>query len=666
MTRLRAAATALACVCLAVDRRRRRSPKPRRSVDRTRAARAPVRPVKSGVAVYIVKLKAPGAASYQRESSGVGSYQAAKRPAAVRPGSRRLRATRANSSRPTTGCSRRSALRQQGLQLALRAERLRGEARSGAGVAARPAERGRAHLARLRAEVRTNNSAIFLGLENQVGGLRADLKLRGENVVVGVIDSGIAPNHPSLADTEDRTPRACRSEWARSSWLGVLLCTSYRRNPPTELVYDPPVGFRGVCQTGDGFDPTACNNKIVGARFYVDGFLFRHDLDPRRIPLAAGRRRARHAHRDDRSRATRVGAQLFGTRVARIAGIAPRARIAVYKACWLKPGDLRATCATSDLARAIDDAVADGVDIINYSLGSLETDLTEPDDLALLNAFDAGVLSVVAAGNDGPELDTIGSPSSAPWVLTVGGFDADRQAVRRGDRDHGAADARAAQVPMREASFTPQLSSDEPIEESLVEVDDGQSRATAARHADACQPLVNEIDVDGRIALIERGGCEFRVKLDERGAGRRDRGRRLQHQRRSPIVMNGDVDTVGIPAVMIGTADGEAAARRARRRRGRASRAREAALLVRCPRTATQMADFSSRGPALSDQNFLKPDVTAPGRRHPRGHDARRAEQRACRARRFNTCRAPRNRLRRSPASRRCSRRRIRTGRPAR
>jgi hypothetical protein len=60
-----------------------------------------------------------------------------------------------------------------------------------------------------------------------------------------------------------------------------------------------------------------------------------------------------------------VDATLLGTRVARISGIAPRARIAVYKACWLKPGELRGTCTTSDLVRAIDDAVADGVDLIN-------------------------------------------------------------------------------------------------------------------------------------------------------------------------------------------------------------------------------------------------------------------------------------------------------------
>ena len=69
-----------------------------------------------------------------------------------------------------------------------------------ASVAARAAPRGRAHLARhATRHLDTNNSAIFLGLENQDGGLHADLKLRGENIVVGVIDSGVAPNHPSLA-----------------------------------------------------------------------------------------------------------------------------------------------------------------------------------------------------------------------------------------------------------------------------------------------------------------------------------------------------------------------------------------------------------------------------------------------------------------------------------
>jgi subtilisin family serine protease len=608
MTRLLAAATLLAGLCLAAG-----TAPPAFAqaglVPLTEPVRlaSPVRPVKSDVAVYIVKLKAPGAASYQRELSGVGSSkpQSGQGPSARAAGAASYASQLEQSHDRLLAAIGAPGSKVYSLRYALN------------GFAARldPAQVSRlAQLSEVERvwpdseqKIRTNNSAIFLGLENQVGGLRADLKLRGENVVVGVIDSGIAPNHPSLLDTEDRTPRACRGEWARSSWLGVLLCTSYRRNPPTELVYDPPVEFRGVCQTGEGFGPSACNNKIVGARFYIDGFLFRHDLDPGefRSPKDAD---GHGTHIATIIAGNPVSAQLFGTRVARIAGVAPRARIAVYKACWLKPGDLRATCATSDLARAIDDAVADGVDIINYSLGSLETNLTDPDDMALLNAFDAGVLSVVAAGNDGPELTTIGSPSSAPWVLTVAA------STQTGELFDEAIEITepptlAGAVSMREASFTPALSSDEPIEESLVEVDDGQAGNGSRR--DACQPLANEIDVDGRVALIERGGCEFQVKLEnaeQAGAI----AAVVYNTNGSPIVMNGDPDTVRIPAVMIGTADGEAVLEaladgedvQVRLARG---------IFLSVPEDGNVVADFSSRGPSLSDQNFLKPDLTAPG-----------------------------------------------------
>ena len=83
--------------------------------------------------------------------------------------------------------------------------------------------------------------------------------------------------------------------------------------------------------------------------------------------------------------------------------MAPKARIATYKACWLRPGATRASCNTSDLANAIDMAVADGVHIINYSIGSSLFTVTAPDDIALLAAAKAGVLTVVAAGNEGPE-----------------------------------------------------------------------------------------------------------------------------------------------------------------------------------------------------------------------------------------------------------------------
>jgi subtilisin family serine protease len=461
-----------------------------------------------------------------------------------------------------------------------------------------------------------------------VGGLRADLELRGEDVVVGIIDSGIAPQHPSLLDTEDRTPRACRSDWSRSSLLGIWLCTAYRRNPPTVAVYDPPVGFTGICQAGEGFSPTDCNNKVVGARFYLDGFLARHELDPGefRSPKDAD---GHGTHLATIVAGNSVDATLLGARVARVSGIAPRARVAIYKACWLKPGDLRGTCTTSDLVRAIDDAVADGVDLINYSVGSLETDLDAPDDLALLDALDAGVLTIVAAGNDGPDLDTIGSPSSAPWVLTTAASTQDGELFDDGMEITAPADL-ADTIVMREASFTPPLSRDDAIEEQLVTADDGVGGdgSAAGSPRDACEPLTNAAEMEGRVALIERGGCEFQVKIgnaEDAGAV----AAVVYNDSDDPIiVMNGDTGSVDIPAVMIGRADGEVLVDRL------AANAEddefddfddfgdeEEAVTVRLARglfasiagEGNVVADFSSRGPGLSDANFVKPDVTAPG-----------------------------------------------------
>jgi subtilisin family serine protease len=399
----------------------------------------------------------------------------------------------------------------------------------------------------------------------------------------------------------------------------LWLCSGYRRHPPTAVVYDPPVGFSGACQTGEGFEATACNNKLVGARFYLDGFLEQYELDPRefRSPKDAD---GHGTHIATIVAGNAVDASLLGTRVARITGIAPRARIAVYKACWLKPSDTRATCASSDLVRAIDDAVADGVDIINYSVGGLETELDAPDDLALLDALDAGVLTVVAAGNDGPELGTIGSPSSAPWVLTVA---ASTQAGEFFDEaiEITSPDSLAEPILMREASFTPPLSRDDPIEELLVTADDGQSGGSGRSSRDACTPLVNADEIEGNVALIERGGCEFQVKIahaQEAGAV----AVIVYNDSGPPTTMNGDAGSVDIPAVMIGNADGQVLVDRlAADAEDDDEEPEEEQVRVRLARgifTALQgsgntVADFSSRGPSLSNPTFLKPDVAAPG-----------------------------------------------------
>ncbi|MCZ6475418.1 MAG: S8 family serine peptidase [Gammaproteobacteria bacterium] len=461
-------------------------------------------------------------------------------------------------------------------------------------------------------QVQTNNSAIFLGLQDQNGGLRADLELRGEDIIIAVIDSGIAPNHPSLADTEDQIPRGCTTRWSEASWLGVFLCSSIKRNPPTTLMFEEPQGFTGICQAGDGFTESTCNNKLIGARYYLDGFLARNELDPGEFvsPKDAD---GHGTHIASIAAGISVTAEMFGTRLGQISGIAPRARIAVYKACWLKPGETRASCSTADLTRAIDDAVADGVDIINYSVGSLETDLTAPDDLALLNALQAGVFSAVAAGNDGPNAGTIGSPSGAPWVLTVG---ASTQSGSRFEEAIAvtAPESLAQLMATKEASFTPPLRDRDPVEQELRLVDDGQaflSDGSPGSVRDACEALENAADLEGQIALIERGGCLFQVKL-ERVEQAGAIAAVVYNNNGDPIVMNGDADTVGIPAVMIATADGQTLVDELLAETVVRIELSKGTFIERSE-TGNVMAEFSSRGPSPGGLDFLKPDVTAPG-----------------------------------------------------
>ncbi len=89
--------------------------------------------------------------------------------------------------------------------------------------------------------------------------------------------------------------------------------------------------------------------------------------------------------------------------------------------CTRRAGRLESgsACSTADLVAAIDQAVADGVDVINYSVGS-GSSVFGADELAFLHAAAAGVMVATAAGNGGPEASTIASPATAPWVTTVG------------------------------------------------------------------------------------------------------------------------------------------------------------------------------------------------------------------------------------------------------
>jgi subtilisin family serine protease len=460
--------------------------------------------------------------------------------------------------------------------------------------------------------VETNASAAFMGLDDPVEGLAASLGLRGEGVIIGVIDSGITPEHPSFRDTRDvNRPRICRSEWAGNTLLGLWLCRRFKL-AEREVVYNIPPGWRGTCEAGENFGRDACNSKLIGARFYIDGFLQRLPLDNNEF-ISPRDADGHGTHIAATATGRAVQASIGGARLARISGIAPRAQVAAYKACWLEPGQTRGSCSTADLQRAIEDAVADGVHIINYSVGSSDASIRDPDDLALLAAVDAGVLAVVAAGNDGPVPGSILSPAGAPWVLTVGASTRSGQRFDEAVRIDSPSDL-AGLYAVREASFTPALRTRGPVTARLVLANDGFrgiSGNQLGSEFDACEDLANGEAMKDNVALVQRGFCNFDLKVrNAELAGAK--AVIVWNNQGAPITMSGVRNSSNIPAVMIGQADGEKLF--GRLQAGTAIEVTlDKRLVLREQDEGNVVAAFSSRGPNLVDLDLLKPDVTAPG-----------------------------------------------------
>ena len=155
---------------------------------------------------------------------------------------------------------------------------------------------------------------------------------------MGVVDTGIWPEHPSFSDRAGNNPRG-------------------------PLVYDKAKDFFGTCQTGEQWPKSTCNRKLVGARYFADGFIAATGGIPDHEYLSARDAEGHGTHTASTAAGNAgVNASIFGRSFGTISGIAPRARVAAYKALWGGSGT------TSDLAAAIDAAVSDGVDVINYSI----------------------------------------------------------------------------------------------------------------------------------------------------------------------------------------------------------------------------------------------------------------------------------------------------------
>ena len=399
-------------------------------------------------------------------------------------------------------------------------------------------------------QLQTDASPSFLGLNERRGAWQSGLV--GEDVVVGVIDSGIWPEHPSFADDGS---------------------------------YAPLAGYEGLpCEFGDSaYNPDdvdfACNGKLLGARdmrsayksvIGAETFNSARDYDghgTHTASTAAGN--------------ANVAASIFGIDRGIVSGIAPHARVIAYSAC----GELG--CFTSDLVDSIDSAVADGVDVINYSIGG-GASLTDPADIAFLFAADADVWVATSAGNDGPGAETVGGPASVPWVTAVGASTHDRTfsntvRLRNGQVATG-------------VSITGGTGAMKP----LVDAADLGNEL-----CDPAQPF--SASIAGKIVVCLRGGVDRVAKsLAVFNAG--GAGMILYNPNDAQALVT---DSHWVPSTHVnfttGTAikayiDAAGAGARASLTEG-----------VARPAQGSVMADFSSRGSDPVAPDLIKPDVTAPG-----------------------------------------------------
>ena len=115
-----------------------------------------------------------------------------------------------------------------------------------------------------------------------------------------------------------------------------------------------------------------------------------------------------------------------GNNLGSASGMAPRAFLAAYKAFWTTTnGALQGTAVDADLYAAVNQAVADGVDVLSCSWGGPIDDYIASSQYMFLNAAKAGVFTAMAAGNGGPPVFLLGTwhrkvDNPAPFYLTVG------------------------------------------------------------------------------------------------------------------------------------------------------------------------------------------------------------------------------------------------------
>jgi len=403
----------------------------------------------------------------------------------------------------------------------------------------------------------TDSSTSFIGANAvypQLGGKPN----AGKGVIFGVLDTGAWPEHPSFADMgnlpappakADGTPRRC----------------DFGDNPLTPAT-----------------DVFACTRKLIGGAPFLDTYLA---SQPPEVYSTARDSNGHGTHTGSTAAGNAVAnAPVFGVDRGPLNGVAPGAWVSVYKVCGLNG------CFGSDSAAAVEQAIKDGVKVINFSISGGSSPFTDPVELAFLDAYAAGVFVAASAGNSGPGASTADHLSA--WVTTV-----------------------AASTQKREFQSTLTVSSSDGTSATFTGASITQGvgslpvvLASAAPYSDAlCSKPAPPDSFTGKIVACQRGvigRVEKGSNVSKGGAA----GMILYN----PTLADIETDNHFLPTVHL--ADGTSFLAYVNAHPGITAAFTQG---VKVQGQGDVMAAFSSRGPA---GQFIKPDITAPGVQILAGH----------------------------------------------
>ncbi|KAK9936687.1 hypothetical protein M0R45_013515 [Rubus argutus] len=282
----------------------------------------------------------------------------------------------------------------------------------------------------------------------------------------------------------------------------------------------------------------------------------------------------------------------------------PRWPTSVYKVCWALPGASKAegnTCFEEDMIAAMDDAIADGVDVLSISIGTAHPVNFTKDGIALgaLHATKKNIVVACSAGNSGPAPSTLSNP--APWIVTVGASSLDRTFVSPVVLGNGMRIEGETVTPskLEEHKMYPLVYAGDVVNPGVAQNLTGQCLAGS----------LSPEKVKGKIVLCWRGtGMRVAKGMEVKRAG--GVGFILGNSKANGVEIACDPHVLPATAVTYSNANKIAEYINSTKNPNATIIPAKTVLHTK---PAPFMTAFTSRGPSTIDPDILKPDITAPG-----------------------------------------------------